>query len=66
MLKSNLKVVLAEENMKNKELAERLGVSVNVVSKWVNDVHYPPASTLFKIARVLNRKVDDLYTYKEE
>lgn len=65
MLTSNLKSLLAARKMKSKELAEQLDVSVTIVSKWMNDKHYPPAQTLFEIARILECKVDDLYTLKD-
>lgn len=66
MVESNLKVLLAENKMKSKELAEELGVTVAAVSKWISNANYPPVPTLFKIAHILNCKTDDLYTYKEE
>lgn len=66
MLKSRLKIVLAEQNMKSKELANIMGVSAVVVSNWVNSKSHPTTSMLFELAHKLNVKVDDLYEYIPE
>lgn len=63
MLKSKFKLVLAEKEIKGKELAEMMGVSPTVVSGWVSGRSFPTTTTLFTIAHKLNVKVDDLYEY---
>ena len=52
----------AERNMKQNELAERLGISAQAVSKWENDVSAPDISILPELARVLGVTVDELLT----
>lgn len=49
---------------KKKWVAEQLGVSQNVLSRWINNHNMPSVKTLFKLAEILNCKVDDLYTKK--
>jgi putative transcriptional regulator len=65
MLKSKIKVRLAELDMKQQELCEKLGVTRQTMSLWVNCKTTPTLETTFKIAKLLNCKVDDLYTYKD-
>ena len=51
---------------KQEELAEMLGVSVQAVSKWENDISCPDIMTLPTLARRLGCTVDELLTGKEE
>ncbi len=63
MLKSRIKVVLAEKEIKSKDLAEMMDVSKYVVSGWLNNKSRPTADTMFELAYKLGVKVDDLYEY---
>lgn len=47
------------------ELAEKLGVSSQAVSKWENDVSCPDISLLPALARQLGLSLDELLTGKE-
>ncbi len=44
-------------------IADRLGVSRESVSKWANNKSTPSLETAFKLAAILNCKVDDLWEY---
>ena len=66
MLKSRIKVRLAELNMKQQDLSEKLGVTKQTMSYWVNGKSIPTLETAFKMANMLECKVDDLYVYKED
>lgn len=52
--------------LKQDELAERLGVSAQAVSKWENDVSCPDIMTLPQLAEILGCSIDELLTGKEE
>ena len=52
----------AAKNMKQNDLAERLGISAQAVSKWENDVSAPDISTLPALAKELGVSVDELLT----
>ena len=54
-----------EKGMKQDELAEKLGVSPQAVSKWENDVSYPDIMTVPKLARELGVTADALLTGEE-
>lgn len=66
MLESKLKIKLAEANMSNTELAQRLGVSKQTITNWKNGHNNPPIETAFKIAYILHCKVDDLFVYIDD
>ena len=59
-LLNRIKVVLAEKNMTNKQLAEFLGKDPAVVSKWVTNTNQPNLETIIQIAKVLEVSVDEL------
>lgn len=44
-----------------KELGEKIGVKHNTISQYENATNSPEQDSLFKIARALNIKVDDLF-----
>lgn len=53
---NRIKAALAENKIKNKALAEKLGVANSTVSNWVTNSSQPSIETLFEIADFL--KVD--------
>ena len=65
MLKSKMKVRLAEMDIQQTELAELMGVSKQTMNGWVRGRVKPPLETAFIIANHLNCKVDDLWEYEE-
>ena len=59
-LLNRIKVVLAEKNMTNKQLAELLGKDPAVGSKWVTNTNQPNLETIIQIAKTLKVSVDEL------
>ena len=57
---NRLKVVMAENNLSNIWLSEKLGVSQATVSKWMTNFSQPNIETLIKISKVLNVEVSEL------
>ncbi len=55
-----------EKGLKQDELAEKLGVSAQAVSKWENDQTCPDISLLPLLAKTLGVSVDELLSDKEE
>lgn len=51
-----------EKRMTQEELAEKLGVSSQAVSKWENDVSCPEISLLPELADILGITIDELLT----
>lgn len=67
MIKCKLKVVLAINEMTQKELAEKTGIRPPTISAMANNTakHYP-VDVMDKICSVLNCGVDDLLEYIPE
>jgi DNA-binding XRE family transcriptional regulator len=61
MLKSKIRVRLAELDMKQLNLAKTLGVTKQTMSLWVTGKAKPTLEMAFKIAKLLDCKVDDLW-----
>jgi putative transcriptional regulator len=66
LLKSKLKIRLAEIDMSQTELADQMGVTKQTMNAWVKGRVKPPLETAFKIAKILGCTVDALWEYEEE
>lgn len=60
-MKNNINVWIAKSGYKKKYVAEQLGVSQTVLSRWINGHSMPSLENAFKLAKILNCKVDDLW-----
>lgn len=56
----NIHVILFDKKMSRQELADKVGVSQQMVSDIIHAKKSPKAETLIKIAKALGVKVDDL------
>lgn len=67
MVKINrLKVVLVEKEKSGKWLADQLGKSTCIVSKWCSNTTQPDLQTLDKIAKLLDVNVKELLNDTEK
>lgn len=57
---NKIKVVLAERDLNNKWLSEKLWKDPATISKWVTNKTQPSLETLISIANVLKVSVQDL------
>ena len=55
-----------EKGLKQDELAEKLGISPQAVSKWENDQTCPDISLLPSLAKILGVSIDELLSGKKE
>jgi len=62
---NRIRVVLAERDLNNKWLADKLGKDQATVSKWITNTTQPNLETMMQIARVLETAVDDLLRFEE-
>lgn len=65
MLKSKIKIRLAEKELSQTELADDLQIARQTLNGWVSGRVKPPLVTAFKLAKRLDCKVDDLWELKE-
>ena len=61
MLKSNMNYWIEKSGYRKKWIAGQMGVSQEVLSRWINNKSKPSVENLFKLAKLLDCKVDDLY-----
>ena len=66
MLKSNIGILLKNSPLKREYLMKELNVSANTLSNWSTGKRKPSVENAFLLAKLLNCKVDDLYTFEEE
>lgn len=57
---NRIKAVLADRQMTNKSLAEKLGKSENTVSRWTANRIQPSLPQLYEVAEILDVDVRDL------
>ena len=62
---NRIKIVLAERDLNNKWLADRLGKDQATVSKWITNTTQPSLQMLLDIAAVLKVPVQDLLRQDE-
>ncbi len=60
-MKSKIGYWIDKRGLKSKFVANKMEVSQEQVSKWRNGKSYPRVDKLFKLAKLLGVKVDDLY-----
>lgn len=59
-LSENLKKIRKDNNFSQEDLAEKLGVSRQAISKWESDLAYPEMDKIIQIAKMFNLNIDDL------
>ena len=57
---NRLKVVMAEKELSNIWLSEKLGVSQATISKWMTNSSQPNLEMLIKISKVLKVEISEL------
>lgn len=58
--KDNLKKIRKDNNLSQEELADKLGVSRQAVSKWESGLAYPEMDKVLQICKMFNLNIDDL------
>ncbi len=56
-----IKQILEQRGLKQKWLADKIGVTEVTISNWVNNRTYPSIETLISISNVLKIEVKDLF-----
>ena len=55
-----LKEAIRKAGLRQDELAAKMGISVNTVSRWVRGESEPPISTVKELSAILNCSVQEL------
>jgi len=59
-LSENLKRIRKEHNLSQEDLADKLGVSRQSVSKWESGISYPEMDKMLKLCELFNLNIDEL------
>jgi len=65
-LRNRLKVLLVEKEIRQKDLAEAVGVSHSAITAICNKRALPSLETALKIAKVLGVRVEDIWYLEDE
>lgn len=61
-MRCNIRELRKKNNLTQRQIAALMDTDASTVSRWENLKQFPEFKTLFKLAKVLNCKVDDLYS----
>ncbi|MFA5269112.1 MAG: helix-turn-helix transcriptional regulator [Methanoregula sp.] len=65
-MKNRIKVLRAERDMTQEQLAELVGVTRNTIISIEKDKYCPSLKLGFRIARIFAVGIDDVFTYEED
>jgi len=65
-MKNRLRVLRAERNWSQADLAEKLGVSRQTINAVETGKYDPSLPLAFKIARLVNLKIEDIFTLDDD
>lgn len=60
-MKCKIGELIETKGMKKKYVAKEIGITPSQLSNWLALKSYPPMDKAYKLAKLLNCKVDDLY-----
>lgn len=64
-MKNKLKVLRAERDWSQADLAERLGVSRQTVNAIETEKYDPSLPLAFKIAEVFEKRIEEIFVYEK-
>ncbi len=64
-MKNRIKVLRAERDMTQEQLAELVGVTRNTIISIEKDKYCPSLKLGFRIARIFGIGINDVFTYEE-
>ena len=65
-MKNRIKVLRAERDMTQEQLAELVGVTRNTIISIEKDKYCPSLKLGYRIARIFNVGIDEVFTYEED
>lgn len=66
MIKNRLKVIIAERNINQNDLAEQLKISKSTLSNIINERQNATLETAMELTKVLKLKVEDIFYLEED
>ncbi|MDD1694505.1 MAG: helix-turn-helix transcriptional regulator [Methanoregula sp.] len=65
-MKNRIKVLRAERDMTQEQLAELAGVTRNTIISMEKNKYCPSLKLAYRIAHIFGVGIDDVFTYEEE
>ena len=65
-MKNRIRVLRAEHEMTQEELARRIGVTRNTIASMEKNRYCPSLKLAYRIARTFGVGIDDVFTYEED
>ncbi len=65
-MKNRIRVLRAEHEMTQEQLAELVGVTRNTIISIEKDKYCPSLKLGFRIARIFNVDINDVFTYEDD
>ena len=65
-MKNRIRVLRAEREMTQEQLAELVGVTRNTIISIEKDKYCPSLKLGYRIARIFGVGIDDVFTYEED
>ena len=65
-MENRINEIITSKGLKKKYVAEKIGISPNQLSNWINGKSLPTVQNLFKLAALLGVKAEDLYIDEEK
>lgn len=66
MIKNKIKVLRAEHNLTQEELANSLGISRQAIISIEGYKYKPSLELAFKIAKLFDKPIDEIFEYEED
>lgn len=65
MLKSRIGILLRTSKYRREFIQKELGISANTLTNWCTGKTYPTVDKAYKLAELLEVKIEDLYVKEE-
>ena len=65
-MKNRIRVLRAEHEMTQEQLAELVGVTRNTIISMEKNKYCPSLKLAYRISRIFSVGIDDVFTYEEE
>ncbi|MBS6547280.1 MAG: helix-turn-helix transcriptional regulator [Clostridiaceae bacterium] len=62
----SIKILRMKRNLKQTDIAEKLGITQGAVSYWESDGAFPPSRFLPKLASIFDCTIDELFKDEED
>jgi putative transcriptional regulator len=64
-MRCRIEELIESKGMKKKYVAKEIGITPNQLSNWLGMKAFPPIDKAYKLAKLLDCKVDDLYEWEK-